>query len=90
MTYKYLLSPILLKNLAQAVMCLIDILEVPILNLGRNTGYPEGGVAWLSLVCPGYYIKLCHRRILPQLSNSLLTNDPFNSTLYTLPNQQRR
>jgi len=72
------------------VTCPIDIPEVPSLNLGRNTGYPEGGLAWLSLVYPGYCIKICNLRYFRIFPHSLLTNDPLNSMLYILLNQQRR
>jgi hypothetical protein len=92
MTYKYtyILSPVLRRKVAQAETCVIDIPQIASLNLGRNTDYPEGGLGWLSLGCAGYYIKLCHRRILPYLFNLVLTNDNFNSTPYILCNQQRR
>jgi hypothetical protein len=92
MTYKYsyILSPVLRRKVVQAETCVIDIPEIVSLNVGRNTDFPEGGLGWLSLGCPGYYIKLCHRRILPHLFNLVLTNDIFNSTLYILRNQQRR
>jgi hypothetical protein len=43
------------SRLAQALMLLTFIRDMPGLNLGRDTDHPSCGVSWLSSVPPGGY-----------------------------------
>jgi hypothetical protein len=64
------------------------IREAPGSSLGSESGYPDGGVLWVSSVPPGKFkdctLVLGHDRFLPNAFQFIIHLSPFHLTLCSL------